>query len=135
MTLDLDCTSRAPTSHDTCRCAGPWEHPQPAKQLSARRLSAMTPKAAKRTSKRRPARRKENQKPKSAAAKPPTKAKTKRRLQSLRRRGEARSDAEAHASRRAFVPRQIAGRPIARPLSLVLSAREFLRTRFSRRPG
>ena len=50
-------------------------------------------------------------------------------------RGEARSDAEAHASRRAFVPRQIAGRPIARPLSLVLSAREFLRTRFSRRPG
>ena len=50
-------------------------------------------------------------------------------------RGEARSDAEAHASRRAFVPRQIAWRPIARPLSLVLSAREFLRTRFSRRPG
>ena len=50
-------------------------------------------------------------------------------------RGEARSDAEAHASRRALVPRQIAGRPIARPLSLVLSAREFLRTRFSRRPG
>merc|ERR1712124_103775 len=50
-------------------------------------------------------------------------------------RGEARSDAEADASRRAFVPRQIAGRPIARPLSLVLSAREFLRTRFSRRPG
>ena len=50
-------------------------------------------------------------------------------------RGEARSDAEAHAARRAFVPRQIAGRPIARPLSLVLSAREFLRTRFSRRPG
>merc|ERR1711977_363106 len=50
-------------------------------------------------------------------------------------RGEARSDAEAHASRRAFGPRQIAGRPIARPLSLVLSAREFLRTRFSRRPG
>ena len=47
----------------------------------------MTPKAAKRTSKRRPARRKENQKPKSAA-KPPTKAKTKRRLQSLRRRAE-----------------------------------------------
>ena len=50
-------------------------------------------------------------------------------------RGEARSDAEAHASRRAFVPRQIAWRPIARSLSLVLSAREFLRTRFSRRPG
>ena len=50
-------------------------------------------------------------------------------------RGETRSDAEAHASRRAFVPRQIAWRPIARPLSLVLSAREFLRTRFSRRPG
>merc|ERR1712124_104466 len=50
-------------------------------------------------------------------------------------RGEARSDAEAHASRLALVPRQIAGRPIARPLSLVLSAREFLRTRFSRRPG
>merc|ERR1712224_87840 len=50
-------------------------------------------------------------------------------------RGEARSDAEAHASRRALVPRQIAGRPIARPLSLVLSALEFLRTRFSRRPG
>ena len=50
-------------------------------------------------------------------------------------RGEARSDAEAHASRRAFVPRQIAGRPVARSLSLVLSAREFLRTRFSRRPG
>ena len=50
-------------------------------------------------------------------------------------RGETRSDAEAHASRRAFVPRQIAWRPIARSLSLVLSAREFLRTRFSRRPG
>ena len=50
-------------------------------------------------------------------------------------RGETRSDAEAHASRRAFVPRQIAWRPVARSLSLVLSAREFLRTRFSRRPG
>ena len=46
-------------------------------------------------------------------------------------RGETRSDAEAHAARRAFVPRQIAWRPIARSLSLVLSAREFLSTRFS----
>merc|ERR1712167_440545 len=53
----------------------------------------------------------------------------------LAARGETRSDAEAHASRRAFVPRQIAWRPIARSLSLVLSARDFLRTRFSRRPG
>ena len=88
MALELSCTSRAPTSHDTYRCAGPWEHTQLAKQLSARRLSAMTPKAAKRTTKRRPARRKENQKPKSAAAKPLTKQKTKRRLQSLRRRAE-----------------------------------------------
>merc|ERR1712167_267691 len=50
-------------------------------------------------------------------------------------RGVARSDAEAPAARRAFLPRQIAGRAIARPLSLVLSAREFLRTRVSRRPG
>ena len=98
MTLDLDCTSRAPTSHDTCRCAGPWEHPQPAKQLSARRLSAMTPKAAKRTTKRRSARRKENQKPKSAAAKPQAQ-KTKRRLQSLRRRAE-RQDRTPKLTRR-----------------------------------
>ena len=88
MALETHSTSRAPTSHDTYRCAGPWDHTQTAKQLSARRLSAMTPKAAKRTSKRRPARRKENQKPKSATAKPPTKQKTKRRLQSLRRRAE-----------------------------------------------
>ena len=100
MALELSCTSRAPTSHDTYRCAGPWEHPQPAKQLSARRLSAMTPKAAKRTHKRRPARRrKEDQKPKSAAAKPPTKAKTKRRLQSLRRRAE-RQDRTPKLTRR-----------------------------------
>ena len=99
MTLDLDYTSHAPLSHDTYRCAGPWEHTQPAKQLSARRLSAMTPKAAKRTTKRRPARRKENQKPKSAAAKPPTKQKTKRRLQSLRRRAE-RQDRTPKLTRR-----------------------------------
>ena len=99
MALELSCTSRAPTSHDTCRCAGPWEHTRPAQQLSARRLSAMTPKAAKRTSKRRPARRKENQKPKFAAAKPPTKAKTKRRLQSLRRRAE-RQDRTPKLTRR-----------------------------------
>ena len=78
----------------------PGSIPIPAKQLSARRLSAMTPKAAKRTTKRRPARRKENQKPKSAAAKkPPTKAKTKRRLQSLRRRAE-RQDRTPKLTRR-----------------------------------
>ena len=99
MALELSCTSRAPTSHDTYRCAGPWEHTQPAKQLSARRLSAMTPKAAKRTTKRRPARRKENQKPKSAVAKPPKAQKTKRRLQSLRRRAE-RQDRTPKLTRR-----------------------------------
>ena len=99
MALEPDCTSQTPPSHDTYRCAGPWEHTQPAKQLSARRLSAMTPKAAKRTNKRRPARRKENQKPKSAA-KPPIKAqKTKRRLQSLRRRAE-RQDRTPKLTRR-----------------------------------
>ena len=100
MALEAYCTSRPTTSHDTYRCAGPWDHTQPAKQLSARRLSAMTPKAAKRPSKRRPARRKENQKPKSAAAKPPIKAqKTKRRLQSLRRRAE-RQDRTPKLTRR-----------------------------------
>ena len=99
MALEAYCISPHAPPIDTYRCAGPWEHTLPAKQLSARRLSAMTPKAAKRTNKRRPARRKENQKPKSAATRPIKAQKTKRRLQSLRRRAE-RQDRTPKLTRR-----------------------------------
>jgi hypothetical protein len=99
MALELSCTSRARPRTIPTAARAPGSIPKPAKQLSARRLSAMTPKAAKRTNKRRPARRKENQKPKSAAAKLPTKARSKRRLQSLRRRAE-RQDRTPKLTRR-----------------------------------
>ena len=106
----------------------PGSIPKPAKQLSARRLSAMTPKAAKRTTKRRPARRKENQKPKSQqrSRRPSTR---KKRSAACSRFGGARRDKIGRRSSR--VATSIRPSPNRLASDRSISFARFVRTRVS----